>query len=258
MVKVAILYICTGKYDIFWKDFFKTSESYFLPDCEKQYFVFTDATSISYQNNPRIHKIYQQKLGWPFDTLKRFEIFLKAEEKLRNFDYLFFLNANMRFVDRVDESILPSHEEGLLAVLHPYFYNKERSELPYEANPLSAAYIAPDEGKCYFMGGFNGGTSPRYLELIKDISLRIQKDLSKGIIARWHDESHLNKYLLERSVKILTPQYGYPEGFDLDLIPKIIILDKGKFGGHSWLRDKKGGFLKDTVIKVKHLIKRVL
>lgn len=43
MKKIAILYICTGKYDIFWEDFYKTSEKYFLNNSEKHYFVFTDA-----------------------------------------------------------------------------------------------------------------------------------------------------------------------------------------------------------------------
>ena len=43
MNKVAVLYICTGKYDVFWKDFYISYEKYFLPDCEKHYYVFTDA-----------------------------------------------------------------------------------------------------------------------------------------------------------------------------------------------------------------------
>ena len=31
MCKLGILYICTGKYDIFWEDFYKSCEKYFLP-----------------------------------------------------------------------------------------------------------------------------------------------------------------------------------------------------------------------------------
>lgn len=29
MNKVAVLYICTGKYDVFWKDFYISYEKYF-------------------------------------------------------------------------------------------------------------------------------------------------------------------------------------------------------------------------------------
>lgn len=42
-MKIAILYICTGKYNQFWDGFYKSSEEYFLKGkAEKEYFVFTD------------------------------------------------------------------------------------------------------------------------------------------------------------------------------------------------------------------------
>lgn len=41
-MKIAILYICTGKYNVFFRDFYSSSEKYFLPNCEKTYFVFSD------------------------------------------------------------------------------------------------------------------------------------------------------------------------------------------------------------------------
>ena len=82
MKKIAILYICTGKYDIFWEDFYKTSEKYFLNNSEKHYFVFTDAQSIYEENCDRVHKIYQKTLGWPYNTLMRFNMFKGIEEQL--------------------------------------------------------------------------------------------------------------------------------------------------------------------------------
>ena len=91
MKNIAILYICTGKYDIFWEDFYKTSEKYFLNNSEKHYFVFTDAQSIYDENCDRVHKIYQKTLGWPYNTLMRFNMFKGIEEKLKEFDYIFFL-----------------------------------------------------------------------------------------------------------------------------------------------------------------------
>ena len=43
-MKVGILYICTGKYIVFWEEFYKSCQKYFLSDseCVKQYYVFTD------------------------------------------------------------------------------------------------------------------------------------------------------------------------------------------------------------------------
>lgn len=256
--RIAILYICTGKYKIFWKDFYKASERYFLINCQKEYFAFTDSKKIYNEKHPRIHKVFQKKIGWPFDTLLRFKMFLTIEEELKQFDYLFFLNANMRFITIVDESILPKEEEKLLAVQHPGYFNKQPKEFPVETNMSSKAYIEPGTCINYFMGGFNGGKTKYYLELIKEVDFNIQADLKKKIIAIWHDESHLNKYLIGKNIKILSPSYGFAEGWDLPFEPKILILDKSSFGGHNWLRDNKRSLLAETIYSLKNIIKRQL
>ena len=62
MLKIAILYICTGKYDVFWKEFYRSCEQYFLPNSNKNYFVFTDSKELyDEKNNDKIFKIYQEK-----------------------------------------------------------------------------------------------------------------------------------------------------------------------------------------------------
>ena len=43
---IGILYICTGPYVLFWKDFYESFEKNFLPSYEKRYYVFTDAEEI--------------------------------------------------------------------------------------------------------------------------------------------------------------------------------------------------------------------
>jgi len=236
-MKIAILYICTGKYDVFWHGFYESSEKYFLINHEKFYFIFTDSAEIRV-NNSRIKLIYQQKLGWPYDTLFRFNMFLRIENILDTFDYIYFLNANMIFVSPVDEEVFPKEEDcGLMAVKHPLYYNKQPLEFPYEQNHMSTAYIDKLRGHYYFMGGFNGGIAKSYLDLIRELNKNIQSDLAMKIIAIWHDESHLNQYLNNKQIKILSPSYGYPENYDLPFDAKIIILDKSKFGGHNFLRD---------------------
>jgi hypothetical protein len=74
--------------------FYSSAEKYLLPDLEKHYFVFTDG-EIKTFDNPFVHVLFQEKLGWPFDTLYRFHIFLKAEERLKEMDYLYFFNSNL-------------------------------------------------------------------------------------------------------------------------------------------------------------------
>lgn len=235
MLKVAVLYICTGKYDIFWKNFYKSSEKFFITDAEKHYFVFTDSKKIKSNNN--VHIIYQKNLGWPYNTLLRFSFFSNIIDELSQYDYIFFFNSNMVFQVPIYKDILPSDKEnGLLGVQHPAFYNKNNTEFTYERNEFSTAYIKHGEGKYYFMGGINGGIAKQYIDLIRTLNTNIQKDLSNNIIAIWHDESHLNAYYLDKCIKVLSPSYGYAEGWDLPFEKKIVVLDKSRFGGHEFLR----------------------
>jgi hypothetical protein len=223
---------------MFWEGFYKSCEEYFCQNSEKNYFVFTDAEDVKYTNeNSRINIIFQKKLGWPFDTLFRFKMFNTIDKQLENFDYIFFFNSNMVFQKSISESILPNNQEKLLAVLHPGFFDKPRTQFTYETNEKSLAFIPNDKGLYYFMGGFNGGIANNYIALIKKLEKNIEIDFKKGIIALWHDESHLNNYLVDRTPKILSPAFGYPDDTDIPFEKNIIILNKSNFGGHDFLRD---------------------
>jgi len=252
--KVAILYICTGNYTIFWENFYASFSQFFLPGYEKQYFIFTDSNNPSLRKGDNVHLIYQKKLGWPYDTLFRFRMFYGIDDQLNDFDYIFFFNANMICLQNIDESILPNHEEQLVVVKHPGFFDKERSSYTYETNPLSKAYIPHEKGEYYFMGGFNGGIGKYYRELVKTLKENIDYDLQKNkLVAIWHDESHLNQYMVNKTPKILTPAYGYPEGVELPFEKKIIILDKNLFGGHDVMRGIKPKRM--FIDKIKKLIR---
>ncbi len=256
-MRIAILYIATGKYIVFWKDFFASCEKYFLAGYQKEYFVFTDAIQFEHSKSDRVHTIPHQQLGWPYDTLMRFHIFSKIEEQLKAFDYVFFFNANMLFVQPVTpEEFLPDgiNDDGLLVTLHPGYFNQPLSNFPYEQEQgNSTAYIKKGEGKNYFMGGLNGGMTQAYLRLIRSLKNNTQADLDRNIIAKWHDESQLNKYMLNKQPKILSPAYGYPEGRKLPVEPKIIIRDKNKYGGHSFLRNEK----RSLVNRIKFFLKKI-
>ncbi len=239
--KIAILYICTGKYDIFWKDFYESAEKFFLVNSEKHYFVFTDADKIYAEEScDRIHKIYQKRLGWPYDTLMRFDLFSRIEEQIRPYDYIIFMNANMLCVKQITEEEFLPEDKDLLAVRHPGCIKYPVFLYPYDRNKKSTAYIPYGKGKYYFMGGLNGGKAEAYLELINALKVSIQKDLENNIIAKWHDESHINKYLVNRiDVKVLLPEYGYPEGWSLPYDTKIIIRDKDRLINTSTIKGYK-------------------
>lgn len=237
---IAILYICTGKYSIFWKDFFTSAEQFFVPGAEKEYFVFTDDEALLATSHPRIHVYRQEPLGWPYATLMRFSIFSRAEAELKRFDYIFFFNANMVFLRPVTgEEILPGTEhDGLTVVQHSGYYDQPPRRMPFEIyQRRSAAFLPRAQRLRYFQGSLNGGAASAYLQLIGTLKRNTQADLDKGIIARWHDESHLNKYMATRHPKILSPAYAFPEGHELPFEPVILMRDKSLFGGHLFMRE---------------------
>lgn len=231
MNKVAILYICTGKYDIFWKEFFLSYEEKFLPNCTKEYFVFTDAPQIYAEEEcQRIHKIYQKQLGWPDDTLLRYQMFDNIAEELKAFDYIFFMNANCKCVDLISEEEFLPVGKDIVVVQHPGEYNKKPRHYSYDRNPKSTAYIPKDKGKYYVCGGINGGKAEAYLRLIKELKRNIEIDKSNNVVAKWHDESHINRYIIEHDNWVmLSPSYCYAEGWKIPFEPKILVREKSNY-----------------------------
>lgn len=258
-MKIAILYICLGKYDIFWRDFYESSLKYFVCNSEKDYFVFTDSFEIYAENKNNVFKLYQNNLGWPGNTLFRFNMFSNIKDKLENYDYIFFFNANALFVDFVTEQHILPEAEDLVVVQHPSFYDKKRSQYPYEKNPNSLAYIARYEGKVYVQGCLSGGKSKPYIDLINTINNNTKIDNGNNIVATWHDESHLNKYIMDKNYKLLSPGFSYPENWNIPFNKKIIMRDKARHGGHDYLRGitpLKVSLFKKVVGKFKYRIWR--
>ena len=242
MTKVGMLYICTGKYTVFWPEFYRTFNDKFLPNCEKEYFVFTDAPAIEYEDAPGVHRIYQEPYPWPYSTLKRFSIFLTQETVLSKMDYLFFFNANLTCTQTITEEEFlprPARGENLLLVQQPGFWDKKPPFFSYDRNPKSTAYIPYNCGKYYVSGGLNGGTAPAFLALCHELERRTEADLQQNVIALWHDESQLNRYAAERSdYRLLTPAYWYPEGWQMPFEQKITVQAKPQ----SRLQRKWGAF----------------
>jgi hypothetical protein len=232
---VAILYIGIGKYSVFFNNFYKSCESKFLKNYKKVYYVFTDDESISSGGN--IVKIFQEKIGWPYDSMFRFKFFNSIKDQILNHDYCFFFNANMLFHEKIGEEVLPKREHSyLVGVNHPGFFNKPERDYSYERNESSLVSILRKEGKVYYQGCLSGGRTFEYIEMSMILEKRLDIDLSNGIVPVWIDESALNWYYSKFKPLCLSPSYAYPQSQKLPFRKKIIQLDKAKLGGHDQLR----------------------
>lgn len=233
---IGVIHICTGRYRLFLEEFLASADRNFLPGHRKHYFVFTDAIEKALPHS-RSTLIHQPRLGWPYDTLMRFEIISRSEGLLREMDFLFFANANMLFCMTVNEDILPgSNANHLVGVQHPGYFNEPCAQFPYERDSRSTAYVGAAEGKTYYQGCLFGGRSGEFLNLCNILQRRVQQDLDNGLIAAWHDESHLNRFFISVPPLTLSPSYAYPENLSIPFERKIVQLDKSRFGGHDFLR----------------------
>jgi histo-blood group ABO system transferase len=229
-MKIGLLIIATGKYDRFVPPLHESVLKHFMHKHDVTVFVFTDKTLPAKNGLVAIHQDHEP---WPNPTLKRYHVFDKHKDVLSEMDYLYYCDADMLFVSEVGDEILPDNSSDLVATEHPGFHGGRRGT--YETRYESTAYVSPLDGDCYYAGGFNGGTSAAFLKMAKIIRDRVDKDLKNDIIALWHDESQLNRYMIDYGPKVLSPSYCYPESWDIPFEKKLLALDKN----HEEMRNQE-------------------
>ncbi len=217
---VGLLIVATGKYVKFVEPLIKSAEQYFLPGHERTFFVFTDH-QYEVPKSPHIVTIYQKRLGWPYDTMMRCKMYLDHTELYAGIDYLYAIDADTLVTDIVGDEIL----SDLVATRHPCFEGGKRGN--YEWNPQSVAYVAPHEGTNYFAGGFYGGKTENFIAMNQTMYEHILIDLDNGIMPRFHDESHLNRYFIDnKPTLILSPEYCWAPHWSDNFHCRMLIVQK--------------------------------
>lgn len=203
-MKIGLLIIATNKYIDFLQPLIESADKYLLKNQNVTYFIFSNE-DIQIKSDRNIVKVNIEHKEWPWMTLGRYRIFSNNSNGLSKMDYLYYCDADMRFVGDIGDEVLSDR----VATKHHGFYGKRG--IP-ESNPNSLACVYPNEEMQYFAGGFNGGTSTEFLKMSNIISKNIDIDYSKGIIAIWHDESHMNRYFINnKPTKVLDPGYCFFE-----------------------------------------------
>lgn len=237
-MKVAICFIGTGKYLNFLPNYYENIHEYFLPGTEKTFLVFTDGEG----DFPEDVKVYEQEhLDWPYITLKRFEIILKAKDEIEKNDWFVFIDADALVVNNIESEEFFDESKSFFGVQHPchFLQMPPHNKFPgaFEVNPLSSSHITEtDDTSVYYQGCLWGGKVPEVLDLIEKLDLNVKEDLNNNVIAVWHDESHLNKFFVQEkeNTNTLGPEYAYPEVFSdyCNFEPKIVHLSKNNSKYH--------------------------
>jgi len=236
MKKIAINFIGTGNYLKFFPNYYNSFNEYFAPECEKDFFVFTDGElgdeipdnikviNIQEDSNVTKEKIVDRLISTyhSIGGLKRFGEILKYKEYFRDYDWYVYFDSDMiceskeiLYTDFFDE------EKDFFGVSHPcqnigmsLYSPKDKKFLPFERNPKSLAYVQVDEqvDDMYIQGCLWGGKVPKIFNMMKDLDKRIRKDVENEIVTFAHDESYLNRYRIENidNFNILSPSFAKP------------------------------------------------
>lgn len=202
-MKILFLIISTNKHNRYIPTLVKSIKKYTIPQ-STDILLFSDDSNTDVDIcKPIIH------LPWPLTTLLRFNYFNTVTDIISSYDYVFYMDSDMEVVDYLQDVILPANDE-IVTTSH-YHYSKEEVG-PYEFNNKdSTAYVeytSELKGK-YCQGCFFGGASKIFLNMAAEIDNNIKTDLNKNIIARWHDESHFNKFILNKKTKQLDQRYCF-------------------------------------------------
>ncbi|XP_070286460.1 histo-blood group ABO system transferase isoform X3 [Myotis yumanensis] len=214
-VTVGLTVFAIKRYVVFLKLFLETAEQHFMVGHRVHYYVFTDrpadVPSVALGEGRRLVVLEVPGAArWQDVSMRRMQMISDFCERRfrREVDFLICADADMRFRDHVGVEIL----SPLFGTLHPGFYRAARQAFSYERRPQSQAYIPWDQGDFYYMGALFGGSVAEVQRLTKAYHQAMMADSANGIEAVWHDESHLNRYLLDhKPTKVLSPEYLWDE-----------------------------------------------
>ncbi|MAG24408.1 hypothetical protein CMI47_02415 [Candidatus Pacearchaeota archaeon] len=213
--KVAIIFIGTSKYADFFPEWKRCVDKHFLKECDKTIIAITDRVDEEYFHLEDVYCGKVAHMEWPFITVLRFR-FINEIPGLKQFDYVFFLDADLFPSNDILLSEIISPDKKLVGVQHPgNFLDSTWNTL--DRTPGSTACVSGDITSYgttfYHQGCLWGGTGKAVSEMVLKLAKNVDADLKNNIMAIWHDESHMNKYFLENiaDVHTLHSGFAYPE-----------------------------------------------
>jgi hypothetical protein len=220
--KIRIFTLATNNYKIFLESFITSFRQLFLPQLDKEFYIFTDDVDAQILQAPDIKSFFIEHEPWPAITIKRYEYMINSLPKVQGGEICLFADVDLFPVFKVESFSFNKY----FGVEHPgnFYVNNIQS---LEDNHNSQAYVdvknIPHTFK-YIQGCFWGARGESFSEMISQLYESTKLDRLNNVIAKWHDESHLNKFYINNinDFRIFGPSYAYPENWTIP-IPKIFI-----------------------------------
>uniref|UniRef100_A0A672FYT9 Alpha 1,3-galactosyltransferase 2 n=1 Tax=Salarias fasciatus TaxID=181472 RepID=A0A672FYT9_SALFA len=207
---VALTVFAVGRYlDAYLETFLTSAECHFMLALPVTYYVFTDApekvpqVALGPRRSLKVIRVPKHS-RWQDVSMMRMKAISDAiESDIRHrCTHVFCLDVDQEFTGRFGPEALGES----VALLHAYYYNLPKWLFTYDHNPGSRAHM--DTGDFYYHAAVFGGSWRSVKALTESCYQGITEDKRNGVEARWHDESHLNKYFwLHKPSRVLSPEY---------------------------------------------------
>jgi len=255
---IGVMTVATNIYFDYWQQMVSSADEQSFKSDQITFFVFTEqiqkieAFSRTLKN-VKVHGFRVFPHRWPDATLLRYQMFSDQYSNM-NTDVLMHLDADMIFASNPwgnirrlmanNQICLIQHpgfwrSKGLSGVAfylrHPLTTYKDlRMKISlggigaWETRPQSVAFVPRKLRRQYFCGGTWFGPQQAIGEMLEELSGQVSEDKKIEVIAKWHDESHLNKWASQKSINTFSPELCFDETYPQlkKLTPSIIAVRK--------------------------------
>ena len=253
MASLGVISIATGeKYREYWFELIQSFKETCSDFGEINFYLLTDdpisAREFANGIGMQLTAFEIPSYGWPEATLFRYREILLQKDSFEE-DILMYLDADMLVIkDFIPTLNSKFWEEGIALVAHPGYWRPSGIELfryflkdpinlaidcihymrtgalgTWETRKNYSAFVPRQMRNTYVCGGTWMGIRLQFLAMVKNCSDSVNKDLDIGLIAKWHDESHLNKWFSENHATVLSPSYCFdPTYTNLRSLPEYI------------------------------------
>lgn len=242
-LQLSIAVIATNRYVEFLPDLLKSIDRFVLQGQEVEAVVFTNeldyVEKISLDlKRIKIRIVAIAPYSWPDASLLRYKIFEEHQDLLLG-KHIMYMDADTVVVQSISldmlDNALSSYEVAL--VQHPGYFNRSlfvrwvlKTKFgPWETNRASAAFVRFSQRNKYVCGGVWFGTRKAIIPLVAYLSNSVAQDQKQNLVAKWHDESHLNMWLVKNHANLLEPRWAFAPGYKnlKALTPLIEVIEKG-------------------------------